>query len=271
MSVLFLFLLALAVGCLTTLFWISEIDLGRGYFQMNALVVLGLLGLAVTIALAHPIRPFAAAQVLGRTALFGALVASLLYYAAIWQERWSLARWPAALALLGATVALLQAGAQLMATPAPLPHREALLVASLLTSALLLGWSLTAMLLGHWYLIVPRLRFRYLVIFCAVLLGTVLARYLAVGATLLTAMRVEPMIEPHPWRLMVDFGGQGMFFWFRLLWGLGMPLLLALMALHCARRRSNQSATGILYVLVVGSLIGEITALYLTVTTGIPV
>ena len=43
------------------------------------------------------------------------------------------------------------------------------------------------------------------------------------------------------------------------------------MALHCARNRSNQSATGILYVLLVGSFIGEITALYLAVTTGVPV
>ncbi len=271
MSVLFLFLLALAVGCLTTLFWIPEEDLGRGYFQMNALVVLGLLGLAVTVTLTHPIQPFADAAVLGRTALLGALVAGILYYAAIWQERWMLARWTAALALAAAAATLLLAGARLTAAPAPLPHREALLAASLLTSALLLGWSLITMLLGHWYLIVPRLRFRHLVIFCAVLLGTILARYLAVGATLLEAIQVEPMVEPHPWRILADFGGQGMFFWFRLLWGLAMPLVLALMSLHCARRRSNQSATGILYVLVVGSLIGEITSLYLTVTTGIPV
>ena len=50
-----------------------------------------------------------------------------------------------------------------------------------------------------------------------------------------------------------------------------MPLALAVMSLHCARNRSNESATGILYVLVVGSLIGEITALYLTLSTGVPV
>jgi hypothetical protein len=49
-----------------------------------------------------------------------------------------------------------------------------------------------------------------------------------------------------------------------------MPLLLALMALHCARQHSNQSATGILYVLVMGSIIGELTALYLTLSTGVP-
>ena len=49
MGVFFLFLLALAVGSLTTLYWIPEDDLGRGYFQMNALIILGLLGLATAV------------------------------------------------------------------------------------------------------------------------------------------------------------------------------------------------------------------------------
>jgi hypothetical protein len=85
------------------------------------------------------------------------------------------------------------------------------------------------------------------------------------------AASVHELIEPHPLRVLVSFGGQGIFFWFRVLWGLAIPLLLALMALHCARQRSNQSATGILYVLVVGTFIGEITGYYLAVTTGVPV
>ena len=42
MSVFFFFALATVVGSLSTLFWIPEDDLGRGYFQMNALIVLGL-------------------------------------------------------------------------------------------------------------------------------------------------------------------------------------------------------------------------------------
>ena len=82
---------------------------------------------------------------------------------------------------------------------------------------------------------------------------------------------VERWSEPNPWRLLTGFEGQGMFFWFRILWGLGIPLALAWMSLECARKRSNQSATGILYVLVVGVLVGEITAYYLSVTTGVPI
>jgi hypothetical protein len=92
-----------------------------------------------------------------------------------------------------------------------------------------------------------------------------------VGLTLAAAGLVDRFTEPNPWRMLTGFEGQGMFFWFRLLWGLGIPLMLAGMSLSCARQRSNQSATGILYVVVVGAMIGEITAYYLSVTTGVPV
>jgi hypothetical protein len=145
-----------------------------------------------------------------------------------------------------------------------------LLDAALLSSALLLGWSLITMLLGHWYLVAPKLTFRHLVVFCRVLLAMVFLRLLTVGASLAAAASVDARIEPHPLRLAASFEGQGIFFWFRLLWGLAIVLPLAWMALHCARQRSNQSATGILYVVVVGAFIGEITGYYLSVTTGVP-
>ncbi|MBW8877509.1 MAG: hypothetical protein JF614_21290 [Acidobacteria bacterium] len=271
MSVFFLFLLATSLGALSTLYWIPEGDLGRGYFQMNALVVLGLLSLAAAVAALHPFHPFGDRPAAGVTALAAALAGSFLYYAAIWQERWRLCRWPLTLALAGCAAALLLAGSHLVPPLTPLPHRGALLAASLLASALLLGWSLIAMLLGHWYLVAPRLTFRHLTVFCWILLGTVLVRLAAVGASLAVAAGVNELVEPHPLRVLTGLGGQGIFFWFRLLWGLAIPLALAVMALQCARQRSNQSATGILYVLVVGAFIGEITGSYLSVTTGVPV
>jgi hypothetical protein len=104
-----------------------------------------------------------------------------------------------------------------------------------------------------------------------VLLGIVVARFLTLGATLLSASTVDELIDPHPLRVLTGFAGQGMFFWFRLLWGLAIPLVLVILSLHCARQKSNQSATGILYVVVVGCFIGEITALYVTLTTGVPI
>lgn len=271
MGIFFLFLLALATGSLSTLFWIPEDDLGRGYFQMNALVVLGLVGLASAVVLLGSAAPFGAAATLGRGALLGALASGFVYYAAIWRQTWLWARIAAALTLAAAGSAFWLAGSALVHPLAALPHHRVLLAAALLSSALVLGWALVTMLLGHWYLVAPKLAFRHLTIFCWVLLVVVLCRCAAVAATLLAAGGVDPRVEPNPWRLLTGFEGQGVFFWFRVLWGLAIPIALASMSLHCARQRSNQSATGILYVLVVGVLVGEITAFYLSVTTGVPI
>jgi hypothetical protein len=268
-----LFLLATAVGSLATRYWIPEADLGRGYFQMNALVVLGLLALALAVVLLHPfpgLAPPAAAGWIETGSLAVALAGSFLYYAAIWRERWELCRFPLTVALAGSAAALLAAGGGLAAPPVPLPHRPPLVIAALLASALLLGWSLITMLLGHWYLVAPRLAFRHLVVFCRVLVAAIALRLAALLATLAAASAVDARVEPNPLRLLTGLGGEGIFFWFRLLWGLAVPLVLAVMALHCARQRSNQSATGILYVVVVGTFIGEITGYYLLVTTGLP-
>jgi hypothetical protein len=268
MGVFLLFLIATALGSLSTLYWIPEADLGRGYFQMNALVVLGLLGLALAVVLLHPFPRLGIAET---AALALSLAGGFLYYAAIWRERWDLCRWPLSLATAAGLAALLLAGPGLVGPVTTLPHRAPLLAAGLLASALLLGWSLITMLLGHWYLVAPRLTFRHLVVFCRVLLGLAAVRLLAVLTSLAVAAGVDERVDPHPLHLLAGFAGQGIFFWFRLLWGLAVPLLLAAMALHCARQRSNQSATGILYVLVVGTFIGEITGYFLTVTTGVPV
>jgi hypothetical protein len=237
MSVFFLFLLATSFGCVSTLFWVPEEDMGRGYFQMNALIVLGLLGLAVAVLVLYPFQPFGTRATAGRIAVTTALVGAFLYYAAVWRERWRLGRAAAALIFAAGLAALLLASPQLSSLAPALPHRLLLTGGAVISSALLLGWALITMLLGHWYLISPRLTFRHLVLFCWVLMAVIGVRLLAVGV----------------------------------LWGLAIPLTLGILSLHCARQRSNQSATGILYVVVVGAFIGELTAYYLIVTTGVPV
>ncbi|MFQ5526007.1 MAG: hypothetical protein ACE5GX_07060 [Thermoanaerobaculia bacterium] len=271
MAVFLLFLLATSAGALSTLFWIPEEDMGRGYFQMNALIILGLLGLAVAVVTVRPPAPFEGHAGIGGLALDAALIAAFLYYGAIWRETWRWGRLAAALCLTATGIALFFAGSALIHRMTPLPHRDLLLAVGLAMSALTLGWSLITMLLGHWYLIAPRLTFRHLVIFCWVLLAVVVARFAVVGWGVWAASSVDQLVSPHPMRLLTGFAAEGMFFWFRVFWGLLIPVLLALMSLHCARHKSNQSATGILYVLVVGTFIGEITALYLTLSVGVPV
>ena len=267
MTIFFLFLLATTFGCVSTLFWVPEEDMGRGYFQMNALIVLGLLALALAVLLLHPFEPFGERGGAGATAVWAAFGGAFLYYAGIWRERWRPARAAAAITLAASGAALLLMAPQLSALAPALPHRLLLTGGDVVSSALLLGWSLITMLLGHWYLVSPRLTFRHLVVFSWVLLAVIGLRLVTVGAGLTAAAASEAGY----WPLLTGLTGQGMFFWFRLLWGLAIPLTLGVLSLHCARQRSNQSATGILYVVVVGAFIGELTAYYLMVTTGVPV
>ena len=59
--------------------------------------------------------------------------------------------------------------------------------------------------------------------------------------------------------------------WLPLRWGLGLvaPLVLGWMAWQTARIRSTQSATGILYVVVILCFLGELTSQVLLGSTGV--
>src|SRR5262245_29059497 len=135
MSVFFFFALATVVGSLSTLFWIPEDDLGRGYFQMNALIVLGLLALVWAVVLLAPLDPFGVSASAGRSLLAVGAAGAFLYYAAIWRERWRASRWAAALALAGCGGTLILATRHLISIATPLPFRDPLAIAGLLSSA----------------------------------------------------------------------------------------------------------------------------------------
>ncbi|MBI4600362.1 MAG: hypothetical protein HY721_00235 [Planctomycetes bacterium] len=136
------------------------------------------------------------------------------------------------------------------------------LAAAFVTSSLLLGSSLVAMVLGHWHLVVPRLSFAPLARLTALLLVTLVLRAAAAGGA--------AWAQGERWSSLAslsDPGGsllvQGVFLPARGLVGLAAPAVLGWMTWRCVKIRSNQSATGILYVVVVFVLIGEIIAKHL--------
>ncbi|HEX2798147.1 MAG TPA: hypothetical protein VHQ44_00600, partial [Thermoanaerobaculia bacterium] len=145
------------------------------------------------------------------------------------------------------------------------------LAAGLLLGALLFGAVVWAMNLGHWYLVSTSLPWGLLVrateafallallraAFAAVALGLV-ARGSTGGGGEALAELLDPMRD-------------GFFFWSRVTWGLLAPLVLAPFVVKTARMRSNQAATGLLYVGVVFVLVGELLAAYLTRRSGLPV
>jgi hypothetical protein len=113
----------------------------------------------------------------------------------------------------------------------------------------LLGTATTAMLMGHSYLIAPNMTLapllRLLMAFFAALLlrGVIAAIDLSSWADghSLTALDEVTLLLPVRWG--VGFVG---------------PLVLGIMAWQTARIRSTQSATGILYVLVILTFLGEL-------------
>jgi hypothetical protein len=121
-----------------------------------------------------------------------------------------------------------------------------------LTSAALLGAALTAMLMGHSYLIAPAMSL------------TPLLRLLAALALALAARMAADGYALGCWTAGHSLGnlrGDALL-WLPLRWVLGLllPLGLCWMAWQAARIRSTQSATGILYVVVVFCFLGELTA-----------
>jgi hypothetical protein len=117
-----------------------------------------------------------------------------------------------------------------------------------LTAAAILGFATTAMLMGHWYLISPTMSLRPLRRLLLALFLAIAVRILAAGADF-TLTTSTGALDQTAW------------LWLFLRWGAGLvaPAVLGWMAWESARIRSTQSATGILYVVVIFVFIGELT------------
>ncbi len=139
------------------------------------------------------------------------------------------------------------------------------MIATFISSSLLLGGSLVAMVLGHWYLVAHKLSFTPLARITAALLGILLLRALVTATGVgLQSERWDETIARSGWvGVLLE---PGMFVLTRAIFGLVAPTGLLWMAWRCVKIRSNQSATGILYVTVAFVLIGEIIAKYLLVS-----
>jgi hypothetical protein len=137
--------------------------------------------------------------------------------------------------------------------------------AGVLSGTLLLGATNVAMILGHWYLLMRRLSFEHLLRFSQIVLGAIGLRIAVVFVTVTSLDKVDPNLAstfiPSLWALH----GNLFFFLMRLLWGLALPLILGIMVWRCAQQKANQAATGMLYVMVVSVLFGELFAAYLLI------
>ncbi|MDQ6644624.1 MAG: hypothetical protein M3Y76_09260 [Chloroflexota bacterium] len=152
-------------------------------------------------------------------------------------------------------------------------------VASFFAAALALGGVMTAMWLGHWYLVTPALSEKPLQFATTLVLLGVLAQVIfavtagpattnavnttattpaavatatATAATPAPHTQVKPANVPVVTPLSADAIG-----WLRVLVSFVIPLVLGAIAWKLIRDRSFQSATGMLYLVVVCTLAGE--------------
>lgn len=121
-----------------------------------------------------------------------------------------------------------------------------------LTSSFLLGSSITAMLVGHSYLLAPSMSINPLLRILGLLGVTLMLR---VGLSMLGLWWWTS--SPSAGNLETET-----LIWLAARWFLGFvgPLVLGWMAWETARIRSTQSATGILYVVVIVCFLGELTS-----------
>jgi hypothetical protein len=143
-----------------------------------------------------------------------------------------------------------------------IPVGRLIAYASAIGIAAMTGLALMDMLLGHAYLTASKMTIAPFLRLNSFLAGTVIWRTIvSIGGTMLI-LHFRP--------IYMLWGQYGLFMLTRWLVGLLVPAVFVYMAHDCIRRRSTQSATGILYVAGVLIFIGELIALYLVRTTGLP-
>lgn len=242
------FCLRLAAGLLLMLPILPPEIIPPRFFRVHFLTALGLL--AVVGVLIFDVASLDFWLIFGVAAL-ACLIGSIV---------WHLDEAPGGYASIYLTPIVLAAclirGGMLVRGDADAPLR----IADDVLSALVVGSATTAMLMGHSYLIAPAMSIAPLMRLLAALAGSVVLRSGLAGFGLwsFTASHSASNLETE------------LLLWLPARWILGVigPLALGWMAWETARIRSTQSATGILYVVVIVTFLGELTSQLLVEKTG---
>ncbi len=266
MEILSQFLLRLAFGLAVGMAITSPRQVSNGFFRNHLYVTLGLTTLAALVL----------AQMLIPAACFAALAALLsiagstswLYDARrlglilVWAVAWC--------AFLAALMGMMIVHESYLVRDLGGETSDFVLVSlrpldlfhtvSLLMSGLVLGLTFTAMLLGHWYLNSPGMQL------------APLRRLLAAAAI---AVSVQALISGVGLAAELSAGAQVSANWLVFIvlrWSFGVLGVLALlwMAWRTLEIPNTQSATGILYVAVIGVFVGELAAALLSAESAFP-
>jgi hypothetical protein len=263
-AILFLFLVHLGIGITLVLAWVQR-EAGVKFFRFNAGTA------ALLIAIGFALRPEASYPGTLHTASTAALLvceaALVVYWVTIGRMLAKIRPallWTAVVA--GLVCVTLQAFDLSRDAPGLMPLLTA---ASFLSSVALLGGACGAMVLGHWYLVVPSLDVAHLQSIVRLHIGSTVVRVVVVAAAVMMAIVTWQPGMPNFERYI--FSIDGIFFWQRILFGLGGPAVLSYLTWETAKIQSTQSATGILYVDFFTVIVGEVLAKYVLLSTAVPV
>ncbi len=242
---------ALRLTCGVSLMWLlmPRRQITSGFFRIQMLLVLALAALAAltlgrfetSVASTGPLLPLGPGRILCGVLAGSAYIGSIA---------WTLERRTfgnvcvCAVAGLSTLILLLSAVTRdQIATPL-----GALTLVSELSTSLLIGGATAGMLLGHWYLTAPTMSITPL---GRVNLWFGWAAVLRLVISLVGLVLVWPNLT----------GGTPVL-WLVLRWvaGIGGPLVLAAMVWRILRYRNTQAATGVLFVGVIVTFIGELSA-----------
>jgi hypothetical protein len=264
------FLILLAAGIMLAAAAPNPFHVTLHWLRLAGILALSMTGLSLYFLLTRDVRAdtpiFFQRLQIGQAIVTAGLILAQLAFA---QTGWRRAQRAAA---LGAFVVGVLAGSAMLhdmmivrgsAMNFP-PKSLAMLLQTLASAgiAALCGLALMDMLLGHAYLTASRMTIEPFARLNGALEAVMIGRgMLSVGgAIVLHIWRPVPML----------WGVYGLYIITRWAVGIVVAGIFIYMADDCIRRRSTQSATGILYVAGVLIFIGEIIALYLVRETGLP-
>jgi hypothetical protein len=220
-------------------------DVAAAFFRIMLLVILGL---GVLFTLAAP----------GEAFWRGAILSSVAFLGSVF---WLLERRPAGTAAIGIVFLLALAEIVLFgggASAAAGSGRHWLAAVSALAGAATLGTALTGMLLGHRYLTAPGMPLAPLIWLNAGLGLAAVFRFLVSATALATGFGV--LGQSFDWILLA----------LRWLAGILGPMAVCVMVQRILRYRNTQAATGVLFVAVILTFIGELSGDLLYRTLGVP-
>jgi len=260
MEILLQFVLRLAFGLAVAMALTPPAQVTAGFYRVHAYVLMGLHVLAALVA--SSLESYTAtAPIVGATLSYvasivwlnekrraGIVLLLLIGVAAFVGIAWGLPLFPASMST----------GSELAG---PSTARLVLEWIAPVAGGLVLGTTITAMFLGHWYLNTPTMELSPLRRLIILMTVSLLLRMMVSGTGLALLLTFDAWPEKMFLSLLL----------LRCFSGILLPLVLAWMTWKTLDVPNTQSATGILYVGVVTTFTGELTAQLLSSQLAFPV